>query len=93
MLPQLWPEEWAKSKFREWHIGHKHTKAMTKFYPIVTEGGVIIRQIPSLATIDKWHSDHAFTDGVPASESFLWDKEWGIVQNNTANVLYKEDES
>ena len=26
MLPQFFPELWGKSKFREWHTGHKHTK-------------------------------------------------------------------
>ena len=54
MLPQFWPELWAKSKFREWHTGHKHKKDELKFKPTQTIGGVIIRQIPALSTIDAW---------------------------------------
>ncbi len=89
MLAQLWPKEWGESKFREWHTGHQHKKTQTKYTPITTNGGVIIRQIPSMSTIDAWHFEQAFTENVPASQAFLWDKEWGVVQSNTAHVLYE----
>ena len=86
MLPQFWPEEWGKSKFREWHTGHKHKKNETKYTPTLTVGGVLIRQIPTLSTIDAWHYQHGFVDAVPGGESFLWSKDNGVCAHFTAFV-------
>jgi len=86
MLPQFWPELWGKSKFREWHVGHKHKKEELKFHPTLTVGGVIIRQIPTLSTIDAWHYQEGFVDAVPAGESFIWTKDHGICGQYTAYV-------
>jgi len=86
MLPQFWPELWGKSKFREWHVGHKHRKNEEKFSPTLTVGGVIIRQIPTLSVIDAWHYQHEFVDAVPAGESFIWNKDAGVCAHYTANV-------
>jgi len=86
MLPQFWPQLWGKSKFREWHVGHKHKKNEEKFSPVLTVGGVIIRQLPTLSVIDAWHYQKEFVDAVPAGESFIWTKDSGICAHYTANV-------
>jgi len=85
-LAQFWPELWGKSKYRELHVGHKHKKVHTKTMPIETNGGVLIRQIPSLSSIDFWHQDNLFVDAVPASETLLWSKDSGVFGNFTVNV-------
>jgi hypothetical protein len=85
-LPQFWPEMWAQSKYREWHVGHKHKKEETKYSPTKTVGGVIIRQIPALSPIDFWHYENNFVDAVPAGEAMVWSKDSGIVAHFTANV-------
>lgn len=85
-LAQFWPELWGLSKYRELHTGHKHKKQETKFMPVHTEGGVLVRQIPTLSTIDAWHYQEGFTDAVPAGESFLWSKDNGINAHYTVNV-------
>lgn len=85
-LAQWWPDEWGKSKYRELHIGHKHKKVHTKTMPIETIGGVLIRQIPSLSSIDFWHQDSLFVDAIPASETLLWSKRDGVFGNFTINV-------
>lgn len=89
VLPHFFPDLWGKSKFREWHVGHKHKKEEIKYWPTQSSGGTIIRQIPTLSTIDFWHYDNIFVDAVPAGESFVWDKTSGIVSHNTANVKYE----
>lgn len=92
MLPQFWPELWGKSKFREWHCGHKHKKDETKFKPTQTIGGVTIRQIPTLSVIDAWHYEYEFVDAVPGGESFVWSKNNGIVAHYTAFVGHDKDD-
>lgn len=84
MLPQFFPELWGKSKYREWHTGHKHTKKEWKYMPVTSAGGTVIRQIPTLSTIDAWHYQEGFVDAIPAGESFLWSKENGIIGHWTA---------
>ena len=83
-LAQAFPELWGKSKFREWHYGHKHKKNETKTFPVSTQGGVLLRQLTALSPIDAWHFSHLFTDAVPGGEAFLWSKDKGICSNFTA---------
>jgi hypothetical protein len=84
MLPQFFPELWGTSKYREWHTGHKHTKKEWKYMPVTSAGGTVIRQIPTLSTIDAWHYQEGFVDAIPAGESFLWSKDNGIIGHWTA---------
>jgi hypothetical protein len=88
VLPHFFPDLWGKSNFREWHVGHKHKKEETKYWPTQSSGGTIIRQIPTLSTIDFWHYENVFVDAVPAGESFVWDKGNGVIAHYTANVKY-----
>jgi len=91
LLAQYFPKEWGESKYREWHTGHKHKKNETKFMPVDTVGGVLVRQIPAMSTVDYWHTENVFTDAVPACESFLWHKNDGVEGHFTANVEYPTD--
>lgn len=90
MLPQFWPKEWGKSRWREWHTGHKHKKESTKFKPIYTLGSVIIRQIAALCTLDAWHYDELYSDAVPSCESFIIHKKDGVRSNITHNIDYQK---
>lgn len=87
-LPQFWPEEWGKSKWREWHVGHKHKKHEEKFIPTQTVGSVIVRQIATLSPIDAWHYQNLFVDAVPAGEAFIWEKRDGVVSHLNANIHF-----
>lgn len=89
MLPQFWPQLWGQSKYREWHTAHKHKKEEMKFFPTVSTGGTIIRQIPTMSVIDAWHFQHGFVDAIPAGESFIWTKDAGICAHYTAHVGHK----
>jgi len=80
-LAQVFREEWSKAKYVEWHHGHKHKKGEIKTSPVVTHGGVLMRQLTALSPIDFWHYENMFTDAVPGGESFVWHKELGVVAN------------
>ena len=83
-LAHMFKEEWAAAKYYEWHYGHKHKKNEIKMFPIVTEGGVLLRQLTALSPIDAWHFENLFTDAVPGGEAFVWSKKHGVVANFTA---------
>lgn len=75
------PEYWGKSIFREWHHGDQHKKQQVKAYPLVTSGGVTMRQITALSPVDRWHHENNFNDAIPGGESFMWSKEGGVFAN------------
>jgi hypothetical protein len=83
-LAQAFPELWGKSRYREWHFGHKHKKMEIKTFPTMTDGGVLLRQLTALSPIDFWHYENLFTDAVPGGEAFLHSKEYGCFANFTA---------
>lgn len=83
-LAQSFPKEWGKSVFREWHYGHKHKKSEVKTNPVMTHGGVLLRQLTALSPIDAWHFENLFTDAVPGGEAFLWSKTKGVFSNFVA---------
>jgi hypothetical protein len=80
-LAQSFPEEWAKSKFREWHHGDQHKKKVVKVHPVDTMGGVLLRQLTALSPVDKWHTENLYTDAVPGGEAFILNKEKGVIAN------------
>ena len=91
-MAMIFRELWAKAEFVEWHHGHKHKKQETKTMPVVTHGGMLMRQLTALSPIDFWHYDNLFTDAVPGGESFVWNKNQGVIANFVAwtNHLHRE---
>jgi hypothetical protein len=83
-LAHAFPKLWGESVFREWHFGHKHKKREIKMHPIMTQGGVLMRQLTALSPIDAWHFEGLFTDAVPGGESLVWTKDRGVIANFTA---------
>lgn len=77
-------ERWGKSKWREIHHGHFHSKRSLVSMPVDEQYGVRIRQLPSLSGNDAWHYSKGY-NGVRAAESFIWNKKDGMVANLSFN--------
>lgn len=88
-MAQIFRKEWAEATYVEWHHGHKHRKSEIKTSPVITHGGVLMRQLTALSPIDFWHYENLFTDAVPGGESFVWHKELGVVANFVAWTNHK----
>jgi transposase-like protein len=83
IMPLEEPHLWGQSKFREWHIGHvHHTFKLNNDVDEIL--GIVIRSLRSLVPADAWTFDHGFVGAVKAAESFLWDKERGLIAQLTA---------
>jgi len=83
-LPSLMPHEvpqlWAKSKVREWHIGHLHKEKSKRFQlESDTFQGTVVRHIGSLSGTDAWHFNHAYVGNRKVAEAFVWNHESGYV--------------
>jgi len=82
IMAQENPIEWAKSIYREFHLGHLHHKKETKFNATNELQGVMIRFMSSLSGTDSWHHKKGYIGARKSAEAFLWDRENGL-QNQT----------
>ena len=72
------PDLWAKSVYREWHLGDKHHKKDTLIKTDEFENGVMVRIFRSLADPSVWEFDKGFDGSLRAAEGLLWHKERGL---------------
>lgn len=88
-LPQIMATEvadlWASSPCREWHRGHRHTKAAITFRGVSEYGGTIIRDLPSLSAHDYWHYMEGYVCSRRAADAYVWDAKEGVVACHTVN--------
>jgi hypothetical protein len=78
------PDLWAKSVYREWHLGDKHHKKDTLIKTDEFENGVMVRIFRSLADPSVWEFDKGFDGSLHAAEGLLWHKEKGLKAQFTA---------
>lgn len=81
------PEAWARTQWREWHVGHKHKKATEHYLPATTHSGVVVRTLPSLTAADAWHYKKGFIGGVRSAEAYLWNELTALVNTYNVNLI------
>jgi len=68
-------ELWGKAKYHEIHAAHLHSEQM-----IQEINGVIVRRISSPTATDAYHYDAAYIGSVRKAQTFIYDKERGLMQ-------------
>ena len=89
LMPVEEPEAWGRTRYREIHVGHRHTESAH----VDEINGVKIRVLPSLAPADAWHAAQGFVGNVPSAEAFHWHKEDGLIGTTIYNHAYESLES
>lgn len=82
------PKLWGASKYREIHVGHKHTRREFRWMNVNHSHGAVVRMIPSLCATDAWHYRRGYVRGYHAAEAYLWDKANGLIAQFTTYVNY-----
>ena len=72
------PIEWAKTIYREFHLGHIHHKQEIKYKSTHEYNGIIIRYMSSLSGNDAWHHSKGYVGGKRSAECLVWDSEKGL---------------
>jgi len=70
-LPVLYPQLWAKSQWREWHLGHIHHEVEKDI------DGVRIRYFRCLTAISAWAAGKGYTGSLRAATSIRYGKKRG----------------
>lgn len=64
---------WGNSDNREWHLGHYHSE-----HVIEEDSGVIIRNLSSITSNDRWHNKSGYVGAKRKLQSYLWHDDNGI---------------
>lgn len=72
------PEEWSKSKHREWHLSHLHHSKTLLCAGTDSTMGVKVRRISALSDDDSWHVKNGFIGEHKCGEVFVWDYNKGL---------------
>lgn len=86
------PEQWAKTLFREWRIGHFHHKKDTSYSATLEnheEMSVVIRQLSSLSPADAWHSMKGYLSE-QAAALYVHSKTKGLIAQFNYRPVYKK---
>jgi len=77
LMPQEVPLMWAKTTYREWHLGHLH-HSKTETAPASEDTqGVIIRHLSSITGRDSYEARKGYF-GLGSAQAFLWHKKEGL---------------
>lgn len=86
-----WPQEWARTRHREWKIGHFHKVKETHYNSAETIDGVLVRVLPSLTGTDSWHFKKGYVGGMRAAQAFLYSAKNGYAAHLNANIKKNTD--
>jgi len=75
LMPVEAPLMWAQSKFHEFHAAHFHSEQTT-----LEMNGVIVKRISSPTADDTWTFENGYVGSVRKAQTFIFDKERGLVQ-------------
>lgn len=74
------PNLWSQCKHRFWHLGHFHMMQERE------QQGVKIQYLASLSGSDAWHTKKGYVNNTRGVNSFLYDKEMGLVHRIFFNL-------
>lgn len=95
VLPMLMANEkelWYNSTYREWHLGHYHTKknykysVLTKDMIVDERDDIIIRHLSSLSGIDSWTNKKGYITSNKAGDGFVWSGDKGLIAHININI-------
>jgi hypothetical protein len=75
------PAAWARTSFREWHLGHFHKLQTREMH------GVRTRVLPALCSADSWHAVKGYVGNLRTAQAFVWSRTEGLI----CEVFYTDD--
>jgi hypothetical protein len=74
------PNLWSQCRHRFWHLGHFHMMQEKE------QQGVKIQYLASLSGSDAWHTKKGYVNNTRGVNSFLYDKEMGLIHRIYFNL-------
>jgi len=77
------PEMFARTKYREAHLGHYHKEMLNEYC------GVKTRFLPSICITDDWHKMMGYSH-LRAAQAYIWNKKYGLEGYFQVNIHEKQ---
>jgi hypothetical protein len=77
------PDLWSACAWREIHTGHVHHRRLIELK------GAAIRTLPSLRPPCAWSAENGFIGSIRAAESYIWNRNEGLIGTATYSILEK----
>jgi hypothetical protein len=74
VMPSEVRKDWGETLYSEMHAAHLHSEQA-----VVEENGIIVRYLSSPSGTDNWHYESGYVGAVKKTQSFIWDKELGLM--------------
>ena len=79
-MASMYPRQFGRTKFREIHVGHRHTSSLEEKY------GIRVRTFSALCPPDEWHASGLMTGNLRVAEALVFNKTKGL----TAQLYHTE---
>jgi len=86
LMAQEAREDWAETRFREWHMGHWHHEV------VKDDRGVLVRHLTSLCGTDAWHAQQGYAQSLRGAKAFVWTRHNGPRYIINHNIPVGEEE-
>lgn len=80
------PDLWKDTYFREWHLGHIHTKKEYRHLSTNEYKGVVVRYLSSVSGTEEWHHKMGYVGNIKGATGFLWNKDNGLSVTIDSNI-------
>jgi len=74
------PQLWAETEERTWFTGHLHKEDVKE------DGGVFIRQSPSMCSTDSWHKQKGYVGSIKRTQGFVYNYLEGLTESHYVKV-------
>jgi hypothetical protein len=79
LMPQQAKEAWARTKYREWHVGDKHHNKSVEAISSEDYNGIVIRYMTTLMENDSWEALNCYTGGIKGASAYVWNYNKGNI--------------
>lgn len=86
IMAQECPQDWAETKYREFHVGHFHHNKTRSWISDKDYIGVKVRTLRSLSGQDAWHTSKGYIGNTQSAETYVWSKFAGLRSIRYYNV-------
>jgi len=80
IMARRWPEAWSRTRWREWHRGHRHRASAVGSAPLrhdlFEDQGVRVVGVSGMTATDSFHASHGYHH-IRAAEGRIWSKKRG----------------
>jgi len=86
IMAQECRQDWAETTWREWHVGHFHTKKRFRTQDADESTGIRMCVLPSISGTDAWHFKKGYVHAKRAAEAYVWGKRDGYLGHWSVNA-------